>query len=112
VTTKKPAASASAAPSASAPPPPTLTGDAACAEAKRLADNGDAGAAVRAFSGCSGPGAAAAKNAITRSAAGSVQRKIFNGDCAGARALAGQLAAIGAGGGAEAIVNNDPKCKK
>jgi serine/threonine-protein kinase len=114
VTTKKPAtpSSASAAPSVSAPPPPALTGDAACAEAKRLADNGDAGAAARAFSGCSGPGAGAAKTAITRSAAASVQRKIFNGDCAGARALVAQLAAIGAAGGAEAVLNADPKCKK
>jgi serine/threonine-protein kinase len=113
VTTKKPVASASAAPSASAPPPPpALTGDPACLEAKRLADNGDAGGAARAFSTCSGPNAGAAKSAITRSAAASVQRKIFNGDCAGARALAAQLAAIGAAGGAEAVINNDPKCKK
>jgi eukaryotic-like serine/threonine-protein kinase len=113
--TKKTAAPPSAPPSASAPPPaptPTLTGDAACAEAKRLADNGDAGAAARAFTTCSGPNAAAAKAAITRSAAASVQRKIFNGDCAGARALIAALSTIGAAGGAEAVLNNDPKCKK
>jgi len=64
------------------------------------------------FGGCSGPNAAAAKNAISRSASASVQRRIFNGDCAGARALVASLSAIGAAGGAEVIVNNDPKCKK
>jgi predicted Ser/Thr protein kinase len=102
-------------PSASAPlpaPTPTLTGDAACAEAKRLADNGDAGAAAHAFAGCSGPNAGAAKSAIARSASSSVQRRIFNGDCAGARALIASLGGIGAAGGAEAVLNADPKCKK
>jgi serine/threonine-protein kinase len=102
-------------PSASAPPPaptPTLSGDAACAEAKKLADNGDAAAAAQAFHGCTGPGAGAARTSIARSAAASVQRKLFNGDCAGARALVAALAGIGAAGGAEAVVNADPKCKK
>jgi serine/threonine-protein kinase len=104
-----------AAPSASTPPPPpppTLTGDAACAEAKRQGENGDAAAAARVFAGCTGPGAAAARAAIVRTAPEAVKRHIFNGDCAGARALLASLAAIGAAGGAQAVLDGAPQCKK
>ena len=100
-------------PPAPAPPPaPTLTGDAACSEARRLADNGDTAGALRIFAGCSGSLSAQARNAITRSAPSAVQRRIFNGDCAGARALVSSLAAIGAVGGADAVLDKAPQCKK
>src|SRR5205807_2867534 len=110
----KKAAVASAAPLASVqtPPAPTLTGDAACTEAKRLGENGDASGAVRVFAGCTGPAAAAARAAIVRSAPDAVKRRIFNGDCAGARALVSALAAIGAAGGAQAVLDGAPQCKK
>jgi serine/threonine-protein kinase len=115
VTARKPPAGTSAAPSASTPPPPpppTLTGDAACAEAKRQGENGDAAAAVRVFAGCTGPGAAAARSAIVRAAPDAVKRRIFNGDCAGAKALVAALTAIGAAGGAQAVLDGAPQCKK
>jgi eukaryotic-like serine/threonine-protein kinase len=94
------------------PPPPALTGDAACAEAKRLADNGDAGGAARVFGGCTGAGAAGAKAAIQRSAPDAVRRRIFNGDCAGARALLATLNNIGAAGTAGAVLDGASQCKK
>jgi serine/threonine-protein kinase len=107
---RKPTAPIAATP---APPAaPALTGDAACAEAKRLADNGDAAGAARMFATCSGPGSAAAKAAIARTAQDAVRRRIFNGDCAGARTLLDALRAIGAAGGAEAVMNSAPQCKK
>ena len=112
---RKPPTTVSAAPSASAPPtppPPTLTGDAACAEAKRLGENGDDAAAVRVFAGCTGPGAGAARAAIVRNAPESVRRRVFNGDCAGAKALVAALSAIGAAGGAAAVLDAAPQCKK
>jgi eukaryotic-like serine/threonine-protein kinase len=98
--------------SPSPPPAPTLTGDAACAEAKRLADNGDAGGAARVFAGCSGASAGLAKSAIARSAPDAVKRRIFNGDCAGARALLASLNGIGAAGSAGAVLDAAPQCKK
>jgi serine/threonine-protein kinase len=94
------------------PPPPALTGDAACAEAKRLADNGDAGGAARVFANCSGAGAGAAKNAISKAAPDAVRRRIFNGDCKGAKALLDSLTAIGAAGSAAAVLDGAPQCKK
>jgi hypothetical protein len=94
------------------PPPPSLSGDAACAEAKRLADNGDPGGAARVFPGCSGSGVAVAKTAIARSAPEAVRRKIFNGDCPGARALLATLNGIGAAGSAAAVLDGAPQCKK
>jgi hypothetical protein len=106
---RKPTASAPATPP---PPPPALSGDAACAEAKRLADNGDAAGALRMFSTCSGSGSATAKTSIARSAPDAVRRRIFNGDCAGARGLLDALRAIGAASGAEAVMNSAPQCKK
>jgi serine/threonine-protein kinase len=103
-------------PSASAPPPPppapTVSGEAACTEAKRLADNGDEAGAVRTFGTCFGPGHVAARIAIARSAQDAVRRRVFNGDCAGARALLDSLHAIGAAGGAEAVLNGAPQCRK
>jgi len=94
------------------PPPPALTGDAACAEAKRLADNGDAAGATRVFGGCSGASAGTAKSAITRAAPDAVRRRIFNGDCPGARSLLASLTAIGAAGSAGAVLDGAPQCKK
>jgi serine/threonine-protein kinase len=94
------------------PPPPALTGDAACAEAKRLAENGDAGGAARVFANCSGPGAGPAKSAITKAAPDAVRRRIFNGDCKGAKALLDSLTAIGAAGSAGAVLDGAPQCKK
>src|SRR5207244_9123176 len=105
---KKPRAGVSAAPSAPTPPPPAtpaLTGDAACVEAKRLGENGDAAGALRVFAGCTGAGSAAARSAIVRSAPEAVKRRIFNGDCAGARALVAALAAGGAAGSASAVLD-------
>jgi serine/threonine-protein kinase len=115
VTARKPPSTPTPPPSASTPPPPpppTLTGDAACVEAKRQGENGDAAAAARVFPGCSGPGVAAARAAIARSAAEAVKRRVFNGDCAGARALVTALTAIGAAGGAQAVLDGAPQCKK
>jgi len=89
-----------------------LTGDAACVEAKRLGENGDAAGAARVLPGCTGPGLAAARAAITRSAPEAVKRRIFNGDCAGARALVAALSALGAAGGAQAVLDGAPQCKK
>ena len=94
------------------PPPPALTGDAACAEAKRLADNGDVAGAVRVFGSCSGAGAAAAKSSIRRSAPDAVRRRIFNGDCPGARSLLASLNAIGAGDTAAPVLDGAAQCKK
>jgi serine/threonine-protein kinase len=94
------------------PPPPALTGDAACAEAKRLAENGDAAGAARVFANCSGPGAGPAKSAITKAAPDAVRRRIFNGDCKGAKALVDSLTAIGAAGSAGAVLDGAPQCKK
>jgi serine/threonine-protein kinase len=94
------------------PPPPALSGDAACAEAKRLGENGDSAGAVRVYSGCSGAGAAAAKSAIARTAPDAVRRRVFNGDCAGARSLLASLNAIGAAGTAGAVLDGAPQCKK
>jgi len=116
VTARKPAAP-SAAPATSAVPAPTpttpaLTGDAACAEAKRLAENGDETAAIRVLAGCTGPGLASARAAIVRSAPDAVRRRIFNGDCAGARALIAALSGIGAAAGANAVLEAAPQCKK
>ena len=100
-------------PSTPAPPPtPALSGDAACAEAKRLANNGDAGGAARVFQGCSGPNMDSAKSAITRAAPEAVKRRIFNGDCAGAKSILASLNAIGAGSGAQAVLDGAPQCKK
>jgi tRNA A-37 threonylcarbamoyl transferase component Bud32 len=104
--------SASVAPPPAPPPAPTLTGDAACAEAKRLGENGDSAGAARMFAGCSGPGAVAARAAIVRGAPEAVRRKVFNGDCAGARAIVTALGAIGAAAGAAAVVDAAPQCKK
>jgi hypothetical protein len=115
VVTARKATTATAAPSASTPPPPpppTLTGDAACVEAKRQGENGDVAAAARVFPGCSGPGVAAARAAIVRGAPEAVKRRIFNGDCAGAKALVAALAAINAAGGAQAVLDGAPQCKK
>jgi eukaryotic-like serine/threonine-protein kinase len=98
------------------PPPPAITGDAACAEAKRLADNGDAGGAARLYGGCTNGGSptasAGAKRAIERAAPDAVRRRIFNGDCAGARALLTTLNGIGAAGGAAAVLDGAAQCKK
>jgi len=115
-----PAASASSAPSAAPPatsapspaPTPTLSGEAACAEARRLAEIDDLAGAARAFAGCSGPGAAGARNAIARRAPDAVKRRIFNGDCAGARALVAALNSIGAGAAASSALESAPQCKK
>jgi len=119
-----PAVGASAAPSAApaaststAPPPaptpttPSLTGEPACAEARRLAEVEDIAGAIRVFAGCTGAGATGARNAIARRAPEAVKRRIFNGDCAGARALVSALNGIGAGGAASSIVENAPQCK-
>jgi eukaryotic-like serine/threonine-protein kinase len=94
-----------------APPPPTLKGDAACTEARRLADNGDAAAAARMFAGCDGPQAATTRATIARKAPTQVKQKIFNGDCAGARATLAAVSAIGASGGAESVLAAAPQCK-
>jgi hypothetical protein len=94
------------------PPPPALSGDAACAEAKRLADNGDAAGAAKVYGGCSGAGQAVAKSAITRAAPDAVRRRVFNGDCAGARSLLASLSAIGAAGAAGAVLDGAAQCKK
>ena len=94
------------------PPPPALTGDAACAEAKRMAENGDVAGAVRVFGGCSGAGAGPAKSAISQAAPAAVRRRIFNGDCPGARALLASLNNIGAAGTAGAVLDGAPQCKK
>jgi serine/threonine protein kinase len=107
-TNPAPAASASAQPA----PAPTLTGDAACAEAKRLGENGDAAAAARVFAGCTGPAATAARAAVLRSGPDAVRRRIFNGDCGGARALVAALTAMGAGGATAAVLDAAPQCKK
>src|SRR5258706_7641966 len=114
VAAAKKAAAPSAAPSASVqtPPAPTLTGDAACTEAKRLGENGDAAGAARVFAGCTGPTSAAARAAIVRSGPDAVKRRIFNGDCAGARALVAALTAMGAGGAATAVLDGAPQCTK
>ena len=109
-TTKKPTPPPASSPAT--PPPPALTGDAAGAEAQRLADNGDAGGAARVFGGCSGAGAPAAKTAIQRAAPDAVRRRIFNGDCAGARSLLATLNGIGAAGTAGAVLDGAPQCKK
>jgi serine/threonine-protein kinase len=114
-TAKKPPTAASAPPSASVvqpPPAPALTGDAACVEAKRLGENGDAAGAARVFSGCTGPTAPAARAAILRTAPDAVRRRVFNGDCAGARAVVAALTAMGAGAGAAAVLDAAPQCKK
>jgi serine/threonine-protein kinase len=94
------------------PPPPALTGDAACAEAKRMAQNGDAAGAARVYGGCSGAGAASAKSAIAQAAPDAVRRRIFNGDCPGARALLATLNGIGAAGNAGAVLDGAQQCKK
>jgi serine/threonine-protein kinase len=94
------------------PPPPAVTGDAACAEAKRLAENGDAAGAAKVFANCSGPGAGPAKSAIAKAAPDAVRRRIFNGDCKGAKALLDSLTAIGAAGSAVAVLDGAPQCKK
>jgi eukaryotic-like serine/threonine-protein kinase len=88
------------APAATAQPAaPAAGADVACATASRLAGNGDIPGAVKAYGGCAGsPGAAAAKGAIQRAAPNAVQAKVFNGDCAGARAIAQAASSIGAGG--------------
>ena len=114
------AAAASTAPGAATTPAvptqpaaPAVRGDAACAEATRLANNGNIPGAVSAYAGCEGsPGAAGAKAAIQRAAPGAVQAKIFNGDCKGARAIAQAAASIGAGGPATARLDQAPECKK
>jgi hypothetical protein len=77
-----------------------------------LAENGDAMAAVRVLAGCTGPGLATARAAIVRSAPDAVRRRIFNGDCAGAKALVAALSSIGAAAGATAILEAAPQCKK
>jgi serine/threonine protein kinase len=105
-----PTASASAAPAA--PSTPALSGDAACAEAKRLADIGDVAGGARLLASCSGPSSAGAKAAIARSATDAVRRRVFNGDCAGAKTLLDALRAVGAAGGAEAVLATAPQCKK
>jgi serine/threonine-protein kinase len=96
------------------PPPPAVTGDAACAEARRLAQNGDVGGAARVYGNCpaGSPGQADAKSAISRAAPDAVRRKIFNGDCAGAKSLLAALNAIGAAGSAASVLDAEPKCKK
>jgi eukaryotic-like serine/threonine-protein kinase len=106
------AAAATAAPTATAAPAPTVNKDAACAEANRLANNRDISGAVRAYAGCAGsPGAAAAKASIQREAPAAVQAKIFNGDCAGARAIAQAASSIGAGGPANTKLAQNAQCK-
>jgi hypothetical protein len=93
------------------PAPPALKGEPACNEAKRLAQSQDVAGAVRAYAGCDGPSAAAAKTAIARSAPEAVQRKIFNNDCSGAKALAASVSALGGGNEAMATYERSPKCK-
>jgi len=94
------------------PPPPTLRGEAACTEARKLADNGDIQGAVRVYAGCDVAGQGPAKAAIARAAPAAVQRKVFNGDCAGAKAIAQAASGIGAGASAEAVLDKAPQCKK
>jgi serine/threonine-protein kinase len=109
-TTKKPTPPPASSPAT--PPPPALSGDAACAEARRLADNGDIGGAARVFTGCTGANAGSAKSAIERGSADAVKRKIFNGDCAGARSIVTALEAIGAAGRAKPVLDGATQCKK
>jgi hypothetical protein len=112
--TKKPATPPASSPAT--PPPPAITGDAACAEAKRVAENGDAAGAARVFGGCSNGGSpaavSAAKRAIERAAPEAVRRRIFNGDCAGARTLLATLNGIGAAGTSAAVLDGATQCKK
>ena len=93
-------------------PRPPLTGDAACSEARRLADNGDAaGALAHVFAGCSGPPrrrpAMPSRAALRQPCSARSSTAI-----ARAPARASALAAIGAAGGAEAVLDNAPQCKK
>ncbi len=96
-------------PTAAATTPPTATapalkGDAACAEARRLAGNGDVGGASRAYASCDGAGAMAARNSISQAAPEAVKRKAFNHDCAGAKAIVASANAAGVGGPAAAAL--------
>ena len=81
-----------------------------------MAENGDAAGAARMFGGCGNGGSpaasSAARAAIERAAPDAVKRRIFNGDCPGARALLATLKGIGAAGGAEAVLDGAPQCKK
>jgi hypothetical protein len=109
-----PAQTASAAPTATptavavhtAPPAPTpVSGDAACAEAKKQATSRNIPGAVSTMSRCSGGSrsdAAASIKANTRGAAISAAR---NNDCAGAR----RIASAGNNYGAGMNVDSDPQ---
>jgi hypothetical protein len=85
-------------------------GDGACLEARKQADNGDVSDAARYYASCEGPNQATAKSAIARAAPEAVKRKVFNGDCAGARAALAAAKSIGAAGNAEAVLAGS-KCK-
>jgi hypothetical protein len=91
-------------------PAPIPKGDGACLEARKQADNGDVPDAVRYYGSCEGPNQASAKAAIARRAPEAVQKKVFNGDCAGARAVLAAAKSIGAAGGADAVLAGS-KCK-
>ncbi len=102
------------APSASGAKPAGKSPEEACAEARRLAESDNIAGAVRAYTGgCQGsPGGDTIKGIIGRSAATAAGRKILNGDCAGARAIAASASGIGAGAAATAAVDKAPQCKK
>ena len=88
---------------------PALTGDAACVEAKRLADNGDIIRASQVYQNCSGSRAASARAAIQNNAASAAQREVFRGNCDGARQIAAAATRAGAGSRAAAVVDKDCK---
>lgn len=116
-----PKATASPTPTSTSTPPPTpaptpaptqtaapaLTGDAACIEAKRLADNGDIVRASAVYQNCSGPRAAAAKASIQNNSASAAQREAFRGNCAGARQIVAAATRAGVGTRAAAVVDKE-----
>lgn len=88
---------------------PALKGDAACVEAKRLADNGDIVRASQVYQNCSGPKAASARASIQNNAATAAQREVYRGNCAGARQIVAAATRAGVGSKAAAVVDKDCK---
>ena len=91
--------------------PPALTGDAACSEAKKQAQNGSIPAATAAMRGCSGSGRSAAESAIKGNTRTAAARAARNNNCSQARSIAAAGNAYGAGVNVDSDAEMGKLCK-
>ena len=98
-------------PTAAHTAPPTLTGDAACTEAKNQANAGNVGAAANTIKGCSGGGRSGAEAAIKANTRIAATRAARNNNCSQARSIANAGNAYGAGVNVDSDAEMGKLCK-